>query len=300
MSNKRVEAISRIQELLHERILAHHDRPKTRRLLRQAGTICSSKRFDQPLLTIGFKSLGRSRQIVSARWTALREVLSVPLAGGRFPAAIATVDRAIAVDSARARYGLPSYKACNGLGCLRQSRAVSNRGGLSRENHAVGLPSPISTQPPIFRIPLLCRFFAHSFALHAHRNASNSCSTLETVEETQKMGASRGDNRVVTGLANCERAVCRVARLGGLPSGSSRFVAPQRRRWTTSFSTSPAGAARAISPAMPAPPERGNPDQRCRRFVLRMPYRVCNCEPFSRLGMLAVGASSSGDFRGPE
>ncbi len=35
------------------------------------------------------------------------------------------------------------------------------------------------------------------------------------------MGASRGDNRVVAGLVDCERAVCRVARLGGLPSGSS-------------------------------------------------------------------------------
>src|ERR1700712_1775375 len=62
------------------------------------------------------------------------------------------------------------------------------------------------------------------------------------------MGASRGDNPVVTGLANYERAVCRVARLGGLPSGISRFIASQRRRWTTSFSTSPAGAARAIGP----------------------------------------------------
>src|SRR3954452_20044 len=33
-------------------------------------------------------------------------------------------------------------------------------------------PSPTSTQPLIFRIPAVCRFFAHSFALHAHRNAS--------------------------------------------------------------------------------------------------------------------------------
>ena len=187
---------------------------------------------------------------------------------------------------------------------LRQLGASGNReavqiGGLSRENNSQG-PSPISIQPPIFRVPLLCRFFAHSFASHAHRNASNSCSTLETVKETQKMGASRGDNRVVAGLADCERAVCRVARLGGLPSGSSRFVAPQRRRWTASFSTSPAGAARAISPAMPSPPEEEIPTSDVGDLSLRMPYRVCNCEPFSRLGMPAVGASSSGDFRGPE
>jgi hypothetical protein len=29
----------------------------------------------QPLLTIGFKCAGRSRQILSARWTELREIL---------------------------------------------------------------------------------------------------------------------------------------------------------------------------------------------------------------------------------
>jgi hypothetical protein len=117
------------------------------------------------------------------------------------------------------------------------------------------------------------------------------------------MGASRGDNPVVTGLANYERAVCRVARLGGLPSRISRFIAPQRRRWTTSFSTSPAGAARAIGTGKrsgrPSPGEE-IPTSDVGDLFLRIPYRVCSCEPFSRLGMLEVGASSSRDFRGPE
>jgi hypothetical protein len=89
-------------------------------------------------------------------------------------------------------------------------------------------------------LPFLCAFFCAARA----QKCLDSCSRVETVKETQKMGASRGDNPVVTGLANYERAVCRVARLGGLPSGISRFIAPQRRRWTTPFSTSPAGAAR--------------------------------------------------------
>jgi hypothetical protein len=117
------------------------------------------------------------------------------------------------------------------------------------------------------------------------------------------MGASRGDNPVVTGLANYERAVCRVARLGGLPSGISRFITPQRRRWTTSFSTSPAGAARAIGTGKRsgrASPGEEIPTSDVGDFFLRIPYRVCSCEPFSRLGMLDVGASSSRDFRGPE
>ena len=206
------------------------------------------------------------------------------------------MDRAIAFDFARAGYGLPSYKACNGLGCPRQSELVQIAGGLPA-NYVES--SPISTQPLIFRVPLLCCFFAHSFAMHAHRNASIHVPHLKR-QETQKMGASRGDNRVVSGLADCERAVCRVARLGGLPSGSSRFVAPQRRRWTTSFSTSPAGEARAISPAMPPRLKRKSRPAMSAICPSRMPYRVCNCEPFSRLGMLAVGASSSGDFRGPE
>ena len=38
-----------------------------------SGTICSSKRFDHSWLTIGFKCIVRSRQIVSTRWIALRE-----------------------------------------------------------------------------------------------------------------------------------------------------------------------------------------------------------------------------------
>jgi hypothetical protein len=53
--------------------------------------------------------------------------------GGR---GTAPVDSAIAVDLAGAVYGLPSYKACNGLGGLRQSRGGSNREGLSRESNA--------------------------------------------------------------------------------------------------------------------------------------------------------------------
>jgi len=86
------------------------------------------------------------------------------------------------------------------------------------------------------------------FATHAHRNASNHVPQLKLSKETQKMGASCGDNRVAIGLANREHAACRVAGLGGLPSGISRSIGPQGRRWTTSFSTSPAGSARAIGP----------------------------------------------------
>jgi hypothetical protein len=164
-------------------------------------------------------------------------------------------------------------------------------------------PSPISTQPLIFRIPLLCRFFAHSFAMHAHRNASIHVPELKLSKRCKKWGASRGDNPVVTGLANCERAVCRVARLDGLPSGISRFIAPQRGRWTTSFSTSPAGVARAIGTAKRfGRPSSGEeiPTSDVGDLSLRIPYRVCSCEPCSRLGMLDVGMSSSRDFRGPE
>jgi hypothetical protein len=90
------------------------------------------------------------------------------------------------------------------------------------------------------------------------------------------MGASRGDNRVVTGLANCERAVRRVAGLGDLPSGISQSVGPQRRRWTTSFSTSPAGAASAIGPGKPAsrpPPKEEIPTSDVGDLSLCLLYR---------------------------
>jgi hypothetical protein len=167
--------------------------------------------------------------------------------GGRRPAALRQGDSAIAVDFARALRGLPSYKARDGLRCLRQFRDGSNRGGLGREimRRAVADLNPAAD----LSRSASCRFFAHSFCNARAQKCLESCPTVETVKETQKkLGASRGDNQVVTGLANCERAVCRVAGLGGLPSRISRSIGPQRRRWTTSFSTSPAGSARAISP----------------------------------------------------
>lgn len=229
---------------------AHSDRPKTGRLLPQAGTICSSRRFDQPLLIIGIKSLGRPRQIVSARWTALREVLLVPKEqGARRPAALRqwtaqllsilqeqfTIFQAAKPATEWDASGNPgAVQIAKGLAAKAMRRAAADL------NPAADLSYSCS-------LPLLCAFFCSARA----QKCLDSCSTVETVKETQKTGASRGDNPVVTGLANCERAVCRVARLGSLPSGISRFIGPQRRRWTTSFSTSPAGAARAISPAMP-------------------------------------------------
>jgi hypothetical protein len=92
------------------------------------------------------------------------------------------------------------------------------------------------------------------------------------------MGASRGDNRVVIGLANREHAVCRVAGLGGLPSGISRSIGPQRTRWTTSFfSTSPAGSARAIGPGKRAsrpPPKEEITTSDVGDLSLCLPYRT--------------------------
>jgi len=91
------------------------------------------------------------------------------------------------------------------------------------------------------------------------------------------MGASRGDNRVVIGLANREHAACRVAGLGDLPSGISRSIGPQGRRWTTSFSTSPAGSARAIGPGKRAsrpPPKEEIPTRDVGDLSLCLPYRA--------------------------
>jgi hypothetical protein len=54
-----------------------------------------------------------------------------------------------------------------------------------------------------------------TFATHTHRIAPNQDdSELEGDVKTKMGGTSRGDNRVVTGLADRERAVCRVAYLG--------------------------------------------------------------------------------------
>jgi hypothetical protein len=221
-------------------ILGHNDRPKRRRLLAQAGTNCSSERFDlgQRSPRVDCTSGGHPGIALS------RRLFNMAV---RRPAALPQRDSVIAVDFARALRGLPSYKARDGLRCLRPSRDGSNRGGLGRE--IMRRPSPISTQVPIFRIPLLCRFFVHPFCNARAQKCLESCPTVETVKETQKkLGASRGHNRVVSGLANCEHAVCRVAGLGDLPSRVSRSSGPQRRRWTTSFSTSPAESPRAISP----------------------------------------------------
>jgi hypothetical protein len=53
-------------------------------------------------------------------------------------------------------------------------------------------PSPISTQPLIFRIPVICRFFAHSFASHAHRNASIHVPHLKLSKRRKKWGRHVG------------------------------------------------------------------------------------------------------------
>jgi hypothetical protein len=53
-------------------------------------------------------------------------------------------------------------------------------------------PSPISTQSLIFRIPVICRFFAHSFASHAHRNASIHVPHLKLSKRRKKRGRHVG------------------------------------------------------------------------------------------------------------
>ena len=63
----------------------------------------------------------------------------------------------------------------------------------------------------------------------------------------------------------------------------SRFIGPQRRRWTTSFSTSPAGSARAISPEMRASRLRLRRKSRPAMSAICpyvVPYRVCSLRAF--------------------
>ena len=203
------------------------------------GTICSSKRFDQPF------SPSDSNPSYRRGGSHSERLLRMAVASS----GIATVDSAIAVDL-REHLTVCQATSSNGLGCLRQSRAGSNCGGLSRENNAEGPVADLNAAADLSYsgyLPFLCAFFCDARA----QKCLDLCPTLKIVKETQKgWGASRGDNRVVTGLANCERTVCRVAGLGGLQSGISLSIGPQRSRWTTSFSTRPAGAARAISPAM--------------------------------------------------
>lgn len=82
---------------------------------------------------------------------------------------------------------------------------------------------------------------------------------------------------MVIGLANCERAVRRMAGLGDLTGGSPCASGPQERRWTTSFSSSLAGAAWAVGLAIH--PSRPRPEEEITAsdvgsLSLRMPYRV--------------------------
>src|SRR3954470_13687078 len=133
---------------------------------------------------------------------------------------MATVDSAIAVDLRE------HFTVCQATKPATDWDASGNPGPVQiAEGLATQImrraPSPTSTQPLIFRIPANLPFLCAFFCIARAQKCLDSCSTLETVKETQKRGASRGDNRVVAGLVNCERAVCRVARLGGLPSGSS-------------------------------------------------------------------------------
>jgi hypothetical protein len=59
-------------------------------------------------------------------------LVSAPIEhGGRRPAALRQGDSAIAVDFARALRGLPSYKARDGLRCLRQPRTAQIAEGLA-------------------------------------------------------------------------------------------------------------------------------------------------------------------------
>jgi len=115
---------------------------------------------------MGFKSLGPPRQIASG-WIAFREGIpaspvSAPIGhGGRRPAALRQGDSAIAVDFARALRGLPSYKARDGLRCLRPARDGSNRGGLGREImcRAVANLNPAADLSRSASLPFLCALF---------------------------------------------------------------------------------------------------------------------------------------------
>jgi hypothetical protein len=71
---------------------------------------------------------------------------------------------------------------------------------------------PILCAPP--SLPFLCAFFCNARA----QKCLESYPTLKIVNETQKTGASRGDDSVVTGLADCECAIRRLAALGGVSS----------------------------------------------------------------------------------
>jgi len=73
-------------------------------------------------------------------------------------------------------------------------------------------PSPISIQPPIFRVSLLCRFFAQSFATHAHRNASIHVSQLKLSKRRKKWGRHVGITEWLLGwlIANALFVVWRV------------------------------------------------------------------------------------------
>jgi hypothetical protein len=70
-----------------------------------------------------------------------------------------------------------------------------------------------------------------TFATHTHRIAPNQDnSELQGDVKTKMGGLSRGDNRVVTGLADRERAVCHVAYLGHDRGRNSRSIDPQNAK----------------------------------------------------------------------
>jgi hypothetical protein len=96
------------------------------------GTICSSKRFDQPFSPSDSNPSGGRGRSYRRGGSHYGRLLSMTVASS----GIATVDSAIAVDLREHLTVCQATKASNGLGCLRQSRAGSNCGGLGRENNA--------------------------------------------------------------------------------------------------------------------------------------------------------------------
>ena len=165
--------------------------------------------------------------------------------------------------------------------------------------------------------------FADSLRIFLRRTRTQlpQIETLVELSQIREMGNSRGNHDLAADLADRERAFCRVAGPGNLcRDEGSRSIRTQGRRGTpeAAFSGSPAAlAARTISLETPGLETSGletptlesaaSPDQELPQgkiggllLSLRPRYRKRTCEPFSWLGMLAVGTSSSTGFRGPE
>jgi hypothetical protein len=146
-----------------------------------------------------------------------------------------------------------SLAICASHRCERLKRLMMSRRATgvssSVDPESVQRKSSISRQAPPGRRSFLFGFFAVSLRILLQCTRTEMPRFMfhsRNGQRDAKTGASRGDNRLVAGLASCERAVCRVARLGGVQSRSSRFIGPQKRGWTSSFSTNYAWPARAI------------------------------------------------------